>query len=269
MCLRGVNLLENQTSNLPYLINNSLVINSEKKEGTFSRKIRDSSESEVLESWEELLDKQNDESEPSLEGKSLSEGNLQKKGSETLHSLNSENQPTVIANILEISNMPANTCSDDIYKAFDISKDEMTIKWINGTKARLYFPTEEIAIKTYFKYLSSSSSIGTVSPLPPDYRSIHSSTSSAFTSRTKTPLTTFHKNTFLTTLEPSKYIFDERPIKTTTVVKRLITGVLGTRFSHTPKEKAYDQMMIRQFLDTVKENEAFELRKKEIWEKNF
>ncbi|EMR09508.1 hypothetical protein PNEG_02096 [Pneumocystis murina B123] len=269
MCLRGANSSETQMSNLPCLFKNSLVIDMNEKENSLSQKSGNSSQSDVLESWEQLLDKQNEASEPSLEDKSSSEEVLEKGISGTLHSLNSENQPTVIANILEISNMPPNIYSEDIYKAFDISQDEMTIKWVNRTKARLYFPTEETAIKTYFKYLSSSSSIGTVSPLPPDYHSIHSSTSSAFTSRAKTPLTTFHKNTFFTTLEPSKYFFDKRPIKTSTVAKRLITGVLGVRSSRTPKEKAYDEMMIRQFLDTLKENEAFEHRKKEIWEKSF
>lgn len=144
MCLRGVNSSETHILSLPYLLKNSLVMDLNEKETSLSPKSENSSQLDVLESWEQLLDKQNEKSESSLEDKSSSEDALQKEIPHTLHSLNSQDQPTtVIANVLEISNMPPNIYSEDIYKAFDITKDEMTIKWVNRTKARLYFPTEE------------------------------------------------------------------------------------------------------------------------------
>lgn len=273
MCLIGSNSSETQISELSCLVKNVLITDLKKNPDLSIQKSQNSWESEV-ENWEQLLedfDEKHYES-PSLEVSFPKKDLLEEKNESkmSLHSLNTEDQQAVMINTLEISNMPCNACDKDIYKAFDCNEREVVIKWINRTKAQLCFPSEEATIKAYFKYLSSPFSIGSLSPLPPDYHSIHSSISSAFTSRTRTPLTVFHKNTFLATLEPSKYpSSDKRPAKTSTVAKRLITGVLGVRVPRTPKEKAYDEMMIRQFLDTLKEKEAFERRKGDIWEQDF
>ncbi|KAG5518442.1 hypothetical protein PMAC_002837 [Pneumocystis sp. 'macacae'] len=285
MCLRTGNSPEKEPYDILHAMKNSLVICTEQTEES-SQKFKKSWESEV-DSWEQLIDKP-EKYYQEFSKKELSKdlSSKEKKSSQISLPLNSETQQTVMTNVLEISNMPSDICEGEIYNSFGLDKDRMSIKWVNNTKAQLCFPSEEagnfflilkkhwfkllLAKNAYFKYLSSFLSIGNLSPLPPGYNSFRSSTSSAFTSSTKTPLTVFHKSTFLATLEQQKFpISDKRPLKTSTVAKRLITGVLGVRAPRTTKEKEYDETMIHQFLETLKEKEAQEHLKKEIWEKGF
>ncbi|KAG4304292.1 hypothetical protein PORY_002267 [Pneumocystis oryctolagi] len=250
MCLKAGNSLEKKRCDLPSFVKSLPAVCSQERQEFSAQK---KSDEEEVESWEELLlllEKPDELSKDTF----LNHG---------------ESLQTMMTNILEISSMPSNICEEEIYNSFDSDQNSMIIKWVNPTKAQLCFLSEEAATKAYFKYLSSSSSIGTLLPLPPNYHSIHSSTSSTFTSRAKTPLTVFHKSTFLATLEQSKYpaLEDKRPLKTSTVAKRIITSVLGTRALRTEKEKEYDEIMIRQFIEALKEKEAHERLKEEIWEK--
>ncbi|CCJ29625.1 unnamed protein product, partial [Pneumocystis jirovecii] len=235
MCLRAGNLPEKEAYDIINSMKNSLVVSTKETEES-SQKFKESWESEEVDSWEQLLNKPEEYYEQSLK-KGLSKDLLSKeeKSSQVSIPLNSETQQTVMTNTLEISNMPSSICEEEIYNSFGLDKDHMFIKWINNTKAQLCFLSEEAATNAYFKYLSSPLSIGSLSPLPPDYNSLRSSTSSAFTSRTKIPLTVFHKSTFLATLEQKSPVLDKRPLKTSTVAKRLITGVLGVRAPRTAK----------------------------------
>ncbi|KAG4303294.1 hypothetical protein PCANB_000528 [Pneumocystis canis] len=270
MCLKTINSSETQLCDLSNDLKDCIITNSKKISNFPIENSKKLCESDEIDSWEQLLDKPEEHYEKFPLKQVLSKDEFSKEKESSQISLNLGIQQTLKTNILEISNMLPNISAKEIYETFDTEKDHMKIKWINHTKAQLCFSSEEAAINAYFKYLSSSFSIGNLSPLPSDYYSIHSSISSAFTSCAKTPFTVFHKNTFLETLEPLKYsVSDKRPAKTSTVAKRLITSVLGIRALRTAKEKEYDEIMIHQFLNTLKEKKEQERLKEDIWEKEF
>lgn len=66
-----------------------------------------------------------------------------------------------------VTNLSRGCTSKEIYAAFDMKKDDMTIEIRSSDTALLHFPDSEKAMKAYFTYLSSTNSIGTVNPYEP------------------------------------------------------------------------------------------------------
>lgn len=66
--------------------------------------------------------------------------------------------------ILRISNLARGYTMRDLHKAFDMTEQDMRIEIQGSDSALVHFKDPSQAMKAYFTYLSSTSSIGTVSP---------------------------------------------------------------------------------------------------------
>lgn len=84
-------------------------------------------------------------------------------------------QPVAEVTILRISNLIKGCTTAQLYKAFDMTKEDMRIEVQSADEALLHFHQADRAMKAYFAYLSSTNSIGNVSPYEPGLESLSSS----------------------------------------------------------------------------------------------